>query len=890
LALFASLATPECLRAQNPPPPSGLPVPRLFTITPSGGKVGTTIEVTLTGQDIEGPQALLFSQPGIKAEPIVPPAPPPPAADAKKPADAKQPPPKPPAPPPITKFKVTIAAGTPLGIHDVRLVNKWGISNPRAFAVGDLTEVEEKEPNNDVPQAQRVELNCTINGAIAAPTDVDYFVFAGKKGQRVIVSCLASSIDSRLVAAVELYDSMGRQLGSSRHYYYTDALVDCTLPADGDYYVRVCQFTHTQGNAEHFYRLTISTAPWIDAIFPLAVEPGKTASVTVYGRNLPGGQPDPTAIQDGVVLEKLSATVTAPSDPLALQRLAYSGSVPPNASALDGFEFRLRNASGTSNPFLLTYARAPMVLEQDTHNTPETAQEVSLPCEISGRIDKRRDRDWYVFTAKKGEVYSIEVLSDRLGAPTDMYFLLHKPDTKQDVAEVDDNPDVLTPVRFYTRSDDPPVYRFAVPADGKYQLLVTSRDADMRAGPRHYYRVRITPEQPDFRLIVLPPDERRPDGCCLRQGGHEHYTVLVWRQEGFAGPIALGVEGLPKGVSCQPQLVAGNLRQAALVFTATADAPVWTGEIQVRGTATINGQTVVREARPATITWPVQQPQGIPAISRLDRSLVLAVREKAPFNLTVQVSRPPAGLDRFILLPTSGTLGTFLYLPVPADRDTRVVQGSKTNLAVNLRRIWPEFKTPLQVAPVDPQTHLPPGLTVGVNNQPLTIPPDKNVASAILEVKNNVPPGTYEVVLRGIAQMPYNKDPMAPQKPNINVVQPSAPLTITVLPSQVATLSVNAPNATLKIGAEAELVVKVTRMHNYAGEFKVQLVLPPEVKSVTADAVTIPAGKDEAKVILRAPADASPGNIQNLVVRATATIADNLPLVHEAKFNVNVVK
>src|SRR5262249_862317 len=156
---------------------------------------------------------------------------------------------------------------------------------------------------------------------------------------------------------------------------------------------------------------------------------------------------------------------------------------------------------------------------------------------------------------------------------------------------------------FYTRSDDPPVYKFVVPADGKYQLLVASRDADMRAGPRHYYRVRITPERPDFRLIVLPPDSRRPDGCCLRQAGYEHYTVPVWRQDGFVGPITLAVEGLPSGVTCPSQVVSGNLRQTALVLSAAPDAPPWSGEIRVKGTAQINGQAVVREARPASITW-----------------------------------------------------------------------------------------------------------------------------------------------------------------------------------------------------------------------------------------------------------------------------------------------
>jgi len=59
-----------------------------------------------------------------------------------------------------------------------------------------------------VEQAQRVELNSTINGSMAAPTDVDYYVFKGKKDQRVVLSCLASTIDSRFHAALELYDSL----------------------------------------------------------------------------------------------------------------------------------------------------------------------------------------------------------------------------------------------------------------------------------------------------------------------------------------------------------------------------------------------------------------------------------------------------------------------------------------------------------------------------------------------------------------------------------------------------------------------------------------------------------------------------------------------------------
>src|SRR5438045_884120 len=89
-------------------------------------------------------------------------------------------PPPPAFPPP--RFRVTLAADCPVGTHDLRVVNALGVSNPRAFVVGDLPEALEHEPNDDVDQAQRVELNTTVHGAIASAQDVDYYVFTGKKG------------------------------------------------------------------------------------------------------------------------------------------------------------------------------------------------------------------------------------------------------------------------------------------------------------------------------------------------------------------------------------------------------------------------------------------------------------------------------------------------------------------------------------------------------------------------------------------------------------------------------------------------------------------------------------------------------------------------------------
>jgi hypothetical protein len=82
----------------------------------------------------------------------------------------------------------------------------------------------------------------------------------------------------------------------------------------------------------------------------------------------------------------------------------------------------------------------------------------------------------------------------------------------------------------------------------------------------------------------------------------------------------------------------------------------------------------------------------------------------------------------------------------------------------------------------------------------------------------------------------------------------------------------------------------VARRFNYDGEFKVQLVLPAGVTGVEASEVTIPAGKNDAELLVRVPPGTNPGNRPNLTVRATALWAGKYPTTHEAKLSVNVVK
>jgi len=833
-ALLAAAAVTGSAHAQR------YPSPQLLLVTPCGGQAGASFDITVTGQNLDQIEGLYFSVPRVGFESIAVPERPKqtktPAMKKQKKAPARQ----------SNKFKITLPADARPGIHDIRVITKGGVSNPRAFVVGDLKEVIAIEPNDDVPQSQRIELNCTVNGGIGNPTDVDYFVFTGKKGQRVVFSCLTSSIDSKLPATIEVYDEKGKRLASGRGYRENDAVTDCVLPEGGDYNIRVASFTYTQGGPEHFYRLTVSTAPWIDAIFPAAIEPGRTTEVTVYGRNLPDGKLDPAIRLDGRPLETATVSVTAPGDPLARQRLDYTGHIPPSASSLDGFELRLHNQSGISNPALMTYAAAPLVLDAPDNDSAATAQKVTVPCQISGRLERKNDQDWYVFHAEKGQAYSIELCGDRLGPPLDLYFIVR--DGKgRIITEQDDGAEVLSP-QFFTRTFDPQRYRLTPATAGDYALLVSSRDASVQAGPRHGYQLRIAPEQPDFRLIAMPavriqPPQQTifPGATVVGQHGTQVIQIYAWRSDGFAGDIELSGKDLPDGLSLPPQTLAAGQKQAQIVLSASADAEPWTGPIRIIGTATIAGRKLIREARPATITWPVPQP-NIPAISRLDRSLVVAVRDKAPFSLT-------ADTPAFTAFP-----------------------GEKITVPLRLTRNWPELKGPIQIAPLTP---LP-----AFNFPNVTLTPGKDTIKASLDVKPAAAPGNYTVILNGQAQ---GANPQKRNQPG-GISQPSTPINVIVLPKQLVKLSVTPANVKVAPGAEVSLVVKAARLYDFEGPVRLRLIIPAGIESLQAEQATLAAGDNQVRLVLTASPDAPSGKINDVVIRASAefrgrTIVQNVKLV-----------
>ena len=139
---------------------AGLPTPRLLTVMPMGGQAGSTVEVAITGADLEEANELRFSIPKITAKPKT-------AADGK---------------PEANKFVVTIAADAPRGVHEVRAMTRFGVSSPRAFAVGGMPEITREKANTSIETALELKPNSICNAAVTAAA-ADYYSFQAAKGK-----------------------------------------------------------------------------------------------------------------------------------------------------------------------------------------------------------------------------------------------------------------------------------------------------------------------------------------------------------------------------------------------------------------------------------------------------------------------------------------------------------------------------------------------------------------------------------------------------------------------------------------------------------------------------------------------------------------------------------
>jgi translation initiation factor 2B subunit (eIF-2B alpha/beta/delta family) len=467
----------------------------------------------------------------------------------------------------------------------------------------------------------------------------------------------------------------------------------------------------------------------VEFVFPPAGLPGSNDEYTIYGFNLPGGQP--AGLQSGGrPLEQLKVRIAIPGD--ILGRMVFSERLEAYQFALDGVEYRVAGPQGPSNPVFVTAATAPVLQEQE-NNTPQTAQKLVPPVEVAGQFYPQRDIDWYAIDAKAGDVFWIEIWSHRLGLPTDPTLVIQRVARTEDgkeqitlVATVDDVDQRYGGREFDQRSYDP-AYRFTAPADGTYRILVREGYSQLHNEPRLVYRLSIRKPEPDFRLVAVPIDVS--GAILMRKGGREVVRVIAARRDGFDGPITISAAGLPAGVTAPEVTLGPATNFTSLILTADPGAAAGSGSLQITGKSTVAGKELVRVARAGMSLDALQFNQPTAEIPSTRSRLV----DYIPVTVSAgEVARLQIALGDGKVIETAR--GGVLKIPYTVTRQEGAA-GTLTGFPVGL----------------------PPN--IGLPQVPMG---GNNAGDFELRLQANTPPGTYTFYLAGSAQgVNYSRNPEA---------------------------------------------------------------------------------------------------------------------------------
>ena len=443
------------------------------------------------------------------------------------------------------RVSITVSPDAPLGARDLRVTSPSGVSEPVVLSVDFLRQVSELEPNNDTNHAQQVDLPVAIHGVIHEAAESDFFRFKASKDQRLIFDVFAFRAGSPLDSSLALLDAAGKELSRSEDVNGLDSLLDFTVPEDGEYFLQLRDFRY-QGGKDFRYRLVAGELPFLDGIFPLGGQRGKSIELSLRGRNL-----------DGLSRMKLRIQPTAP---------------------LGQQEIRAHTAKGYSNPALIDVGELPEFTETEPNNSTTNANAITLPVVINGRIGGERDVDEFKFKAGKDQTYIFEVEASRFGSPLDA--VLYLSDSKGTVIQQNDDA---------VGADARIERKFA--EEGEYFIRI--RDLLQRGGDDFGYRLSVRPPKPDF-IVNFSPDTPR-----VARGSYTIVNVEAQRQAGFGGAVEAWLENLPAGVTAEPLLVPPDSALSPLiVLHADENAPLGHHRIRLAASGVIGGQKVVREGRP----------------------------------------------------------------------------------------------------------------------------------------------------------------------------------------------------------------------------------------------------------------------------------------------------
>src|SRR5688572_15534174 len=545
--------------------------PSLGGVMPPGAQRGTEIELVLQGARLNDAKEILFYTPGFTVSEVTN-------------IDANQ-----------AKAKVKIDASAKLGEHPLRLRTASGITELRTFYVGAYPVVQEKEPNSDFKEPQKVDFNVTVQGKIDNE-DVDYFLVEAKKGQRITAEVEGMRLGRTLFDPyLAIMDLKRFELAAADDspLHLQDPVVSLVAPEDGTYVIQLRETTYG-GDGNCHYRLHVGTFPRPRTVYPLGGQAGQDLAVEFIG-DVKGSMKQTV---------KLPAEATVRHDLVAEQ----DGLVAPSANPIRVSAF-------------------PNVLEVEPNNDQSKATPASgeLPLAFNGIIQAPADIDFFKFTAKKGQAFDLHCYGRRLRSPLDPIMVV----INAKGAGLTSNDD----------SGGPDAYvQWTAPEDGEYGIYVV--DYLRRGGPEYTYRIEITTVKPSLAVSIPELANNSQERLMIAvPKGNRFGSVIRTARSNFGGEVLLTPTDLPPGVKVHATTMPAGVDTMPVVFEAAPDAPIG-GKLCDFAARHADEKQNIKGDFTQTLDLIVGQ-NNTPMYQVTVNKLAIAVVDELPFKLTLAEPKVP---------------------------------------------------------------------------------------------------------------------------------------------------------------------------------------------------------------------------------------------------------
>ncbi len=509
--------------------------PRLLSVYPLGARAGSTLEVEVQGNLLEGARAVWFAQGQLQGRvadirPV--------SAEESTDAEATG------GDTPVlfgVRIMLEIPSTAVTGVHRFRLVAQRGVSNALMFRVNsDAVLHETSQPHQTPSTAQQVSLPAVVNGRVSRDGEEDFYAFEITEGRELRFEVFSKppgkppdvvGLDPELT----LYEPTGSWFDKERttrlaynddpSSYHVSRLPRLTyrFRKKGRYLVGVGSFLG--GGSSHFsYQLRIS-----DSSDP---------SLAQLDRN--GRKRVPASWKERTFRRPIGA------NRLGLLRSRAAGSNRAGADGLsnNGAPSSLHERSHPGTNGRGDPASIALVKEQENGEKEGNLLFVSIPGLVEGTIDRPGDVDRYAIKAERGQQVAFEVETPRVGPPQfNPRFGILDEEGRELFSNVYKR--LGRQLTFYLKTvESKTLYTFE--RSGEYSLVVS--DLTRRFGNAGFrYRLLARPQIPHVGEVRTDTDRLN-----LVAGQASKITVTTDQEEGFSGDIALLLEGLPEGVEFFP--------------------------------------------------------------------------------------------------------------------------------------------------------------------------------------------------------------------------------------------------------------------------------------------------------------------------------------------------